>query len=84
MGGSHVEGSSNCDFRSVGALSSQQRGSGKQTAFAVRLIQWRTSEHHILAPALECSDVRLVGQETRRRVVNIARRAASNCTPTLG
>src|SRR2546430_12401942 len=29
----------------------------------------RTS--HPLAPALECSDVRLVGQETRKRVVEV-------------
>src|SRR6476620_5956202 len=29
----------------------------------------RTS--HLLAPALECSDVRLVGQETRKRVLEV-------------
>jgi hypothetical protein len=62
----------NCDFRSVGALSSQQRGSGKQTAFAVRLIQWQTSEHHILSrPRLS---VRMFGSWSKKRA-----NASSNC-----
>ena len=53
---------------------SQQRTSAVRQADRLRgaanpVVNIRTS--HPLAPALECSDVRLVGQETRKRVVEV-------------